>query len=166
MKKLVVLLALSTLLFGCSASGPMYEPLQSADNNAVLYIYRLPKFFRSAAYPWVYLDGVEQAPLKNGGYLAFEIPPGKHVLSVKGKSLDQWDFADQKISLIASPNQEYFVKINIDSSVGLIGGETEENESTASLWQGSIWQAVLGAGLEPVEKETGRQEISTLNLSR
>ncbi|WP_398285272.1 DUF2846 domain-containing protein [Spongiibacter pelagi] len=116
-------------------------------------------------YPWVYLNGVEQAPLKNNGYLAFEIQPGKHELVVKGKSADQWDFADQKISLIASPNQEYFVKINIGSRVGFLGGELAESETTPSL-QGSIWKVILGAGLEPVENEIGRQEISDLNLSK
>ncbi|WP_190766996.1 hypothetical protein [Spongiibacter pelagi] len=50
MKKFTVLIAMVTALIGCSAPGPMYQPLRPSENNAVVYIYRLPKFFRSAAY--------------------------------------------------------------------------------------------------------------------
>ncbi|HUT37301.1 MAG TPA: DUF2846 domain-containing protein [Planctomycetota bacterium] len=84
-------LAAALVVTGCSATGPLFSGLPRVQSNeAAIIVYRPSCFTLSGAYPNVYLDGVKQAALRNGGYVELRVPPGEHVVEAKGSIL-HWD---------------------------------------------------------------------------
>lgn len=149
------------ILGGCAAPGPVFEPLAMNENTSTVYIYRPSKFAGGGTYPHVYLNGIEQGPLRNGGYLAFHIDPGIHKIEAKGKDW-KWDIPDKAVSIKAGVGESYYIKLGYSSGVGV---SNSGNDNSQRMWQGSLWVLNYGAGFEPVEPSIAVEEIKKLKLS-
>lgn len=88
---IVILLAVIITSSGCSAKGQYFsERNLLKSNESVIIVYRPKRAFQSVGYPSIYLDGVEQSKLKNGGYLVFDVSSGDHLIKAKGDVM-MWD---------------------------------------------------------------------------
>lgn len=76
------------LVIGCSASGRMYEYVATEmpalkPGTARLTIFRVSEFTGSAAIADVSLDGLFGGKLRQNGFIYYDIPAGKHELSLR-----------------------------------------------------------------------------------
>ncbi len=93
----IYLLTISTALWGCSASGPMFKKLASpASDSALLYIYRPFNNVAQVGGPEMFVDGKSVGKLLNKGYVAIHLSPGAHQVVAKGNIWD-WDFPEQRL---------------------------------------------------------------------
>ena len=120
----ILLLIFSICLAACSASGPKYtQHYAQANTAAVVYVYRPQRVVNCCVAPAVYINGVENGSLKNGGYLVFELLKGDHTVTVGDGS---YGFSAQTVSLSIEPGGVHYLKWVIGSlsqfDVLVIGG--------------------------------------------
>lgn len=149
------------LLFACAAPGPVFEPMIQKEGVATLYIYRPKKFKGGGTYPHIYLNGVEKAPLRNGGYISAHLAPGEYTIESKGKDW-KWDLPDSSVKISVAEGKTYYIKLDYDSDIGVTDTGRQNSQSA---WNGSLWIVNYGAGFHPVAPAVGGEEIKVLNLS-
>jgi hypothetical protein len=82
---LIVLLGLTA----CAANGIRFTGTpEIKDNKSQILIYRPDNFARGGNSFYIHIDGNQVATLKNAGYVALQLEPGKHVLQIKSFALD------------------------------------------------------------------------------
>jgi hypothetical protein len=85
-KVLISLFVISLMFLGCGAttksSISFSEENYLGDNDAIIYVYRLPNIVGSAAAWKVRLDGKIVATLRQNAYLVLHVTPGEHELKV------------------------------------------------------------------------------------
>jgi len=65
----------------CSATGPVYEAAPAPEEGSVrVYLFRPSRFAMGAQDAHFFVDGVEAASLRTGGYAWLHARPGSHVL--------------------------------------------------------------------------------------
>ena len=102
-----------TLLSGCGAGGAKFSGLENpAKDMAQVYIYRPSAFVQSGNFPDVALDGKEIGQLKNGGFLRFNAPAGKHTISLSGNMM-QWIHRDANIPVTLKAGETNFYKLTV-----------------------------------------------------
>lgn len=114
---------------GCStAFGPGFEPMESPQDKAIVYVYRAPTISGSmlSATPAVLVDGKRIGTLKNGGYVPTEMFSGKHTVTLQstffGKAVGN---EVAKIAFdIAEGETRYFEFVQVTKSYERYG-ETE-----------------------------------------
>lgn len=108
MFKKVFYLMVVVLLTSCSATGPKFQEYTlSKAENAVVYIYRPTKTVNCCVAPKVYINQTPKADLKNGGYVVYELPAGKHEIVVGDGS---FGFTPEKISLSVAYGEIVYLK--------------------------------------------------------
>lgn len=101
------------LLASCSAAGPKFQEYALANtNNAIVYIYRPTKTVNCCVAPNVYINQAPKAGLKNGGYLAYELPPGNHEITVGDGS---YGFTAETVNLTLTSGDVIYLKWVIGS---------------------------------------------------
>ena len=79
----LVLFTIAVLAAGCSATGPLYRPIEIVPpQEALVYVYRMPSVAFSGQSVSIRLDGETVAKLLNDGYTALSISPGEHTLTL------------------------------------------------------------------------------------
>lgn len=68
-----------TAMVGCSASGPMFEPVALQATEAAIYVYRPGhNYMGSGVVLGIKIDGQTVGDLKNNGYVCRVVAPGRH----------------------------------------------------------------------------------------
>jgi len=112
----IFIVAVLALLSSCSAGGAKFTGLEKpTDKLAQVYIYRPSSFIQSGNFPDLALDKKEIGQLKNGGFLKFTAPAGKHALSITGNAL-QWIHPDATATLKFEAGKTYFYKLTVSMS--------------------------------------------------
>jgi len=79
-----ILIFVSFILSGCSATGPKFSILEPINSStATVYIYRPWMMLDGAASPTVQVDSVDFFDIKNGGFNVLYLEPGSHTLTLK-----------------------------------------------------------------------------------
>lgn len=109
--------AIVILLAGCVSFGSAHGPqFQEADppssGHAVLYIYRPEKKFNSGGFPYIYLNDEKKLPMRMGGYMIFNLDPGRHEIKAVGSTwgTNWWPGPASRVIELEA-NQEYFVRV-------------------------------------------------------
>jgi hypothetical protein len=115
MKKIYLSLIVLLLIFlqGCSATGPKFSSVSYVGpNETLIYVYRNSAFLKGGTYPFVYIDGEEIGPLKNGGYVKASVPPGEHRVTIDGQ-IFPGDWMQKPINLYVKTSSEKptFIKL-------------------------------------------------------
>ncbi len=72
------------LLTGCGvATGKVFEPLPTAADKAVVYIYMPPSFLGGSDNYYIHIDGRNIGHVNAGGFLAEQMAPGPHTVEVR-----------------------------------------------------------------------------------
>ena len=112
LKKVSSLIAV-LLLTACSAAGPKFQEYAlSKSENAVVYIYRPTKTVNCCVAPKVYINQTPKSDLKNGGYVVYELPAGKHEIVVGDGS---FGFTPEKVNLSLKSGEIVYLKWVIGS---------------------------------------------------
>ena len=84
MYRFLLLFITSLFLSGCfNATGPKFREVSpSQEKNSVVYLYRPDKLAASARSPDVHVDNKFICEIENGGYCRFELPEGRHIISI------------------------------------------------------------------------------------
>ncbi len=65
------------LLFGCSASGPIYKQAELlSSDRATVYVYRPWRFLDGAGWANILVNDVKEFSLRNDGYGILSLEPG------------------------------------------------------------------------------------------
>ncbi|RHW74783.1 DUF2846 domain-containing protein [Colwellia sp. RSH04] len=114
--KIIILISIALLLFGCNATGPKFTQLESLDTNKTnVYIYRPWAMLDGAAAPTIQVDGKDRFELSNGGYEVITLSPGTHKLTVKkGAFMSNWRAEEMNIEYKFEANRNYFVRLSAE----------------------------------------------------
>lgn len=84
MLKLAATLLISVALAGCSASGRAFRPAHAVapTGQGKIFVYRPDQFTGGGYTAKITLDGEVMGRLKNAGYLAASVPPGRHIIEI------------------------------------------------------------------------------------
>jgi Protein of unknown function (DUF2846) len=124
MKKSILLLIATSVLFGCTAapiplvtSMQLTSPAKATNNGDTIYVFRGESTNMSPFSLSIYLDGVFVGTLKRKNYLAFKASPGQHIIKT-----DCHFPCDYKlnISLNLENNKVYYFSSEL--AVSLSGG--------------------------------------------
>lgn len=98
MKRFALFLT-TLLLAACAASGPQFRGLKpTVSTNAAVYLFRPHHFPDRNVFPYVFVDGTKRDPLRDSGYVVYQLSPGEHSIEVIG---DYWTW--NSVSLKLSP---------------------------------------------------------------
>lgn len=119
------------ILSGCSATGPVYQKVDSVpDGQALVYIYRPGKFIGGGVVYDVHAgsvtDDTEIVELRSGGYYPYFAPPGELQLWAKTESMTS-------LTLDLNAGDRRYVKGTV--GVGFLVGRpklTEVDEQTGA----------------------------------
>ncbi|MBK6510723.1 MAG: DUF2846 domain-containing protein [Haliea sp.] len=145
---------IAVLLTACAASGPQYSAHKATTAEAaVIYVYRPSRAVNCCVAPVVYLDDARRGDLKNGGYLVFEVPAGKHAVQV-GDGTHGFDAQVQEFQ--AEAGKSYYLKWVIgsieDAGVFIVG-------SVSAAYATRNYHLVL------VPQDAATTELAELKLS-
>lgn len=91
-----------------------HEEVTKDQNDAIVYVYRVPSFVGSAVALVVKLDGGKVAALKQNAYAVFHITPGEHEITVGDSFSLAWTInqavTKKARTFTAVPNQVYFLR--------------------------------------------------------
>ena len=105
------------VLMGCSASGPMFVPLENTPSDqGIIYVYRPSSFVGAAIRPKVEIDGQFICKLPNGGYCAYSCDPGEVVVSAKTETR-------RTLTITVKPGEAYYVRMQI--TMGVVMGRAK-----------------------------------------
>ena len=83
---LTIFLAIMSFIASCgttSSNIPFHELIVSADqDDAIIYVYRLPDLAGGAVSMSVLIDNEKVAVLKQNAYAVLRITPGEHIIRV------------------------------------------------------------------------------------
>jgi hypothetical protein len=119
MKKLFILAVCIFLFSGCATTSSQIafheEVITKNQNDAIVYLYRLPSFVGGAVMFPVKLDEKEVANLKQNAYVVFRVTPGEHIITVGNSFLNLGMAVNQAITkkyrtFTAVPKGVYFLR--------------------------------------------------------
>lgn len=105
---------LASFLFGCAATGPVYEPApEPNENQALVYLYRPYSSTFGASKADFSLDGNYLVQLSKGGYTFVYVSPGQHSISHQWVG---WPIGGRLTSPVvimvnARPGQKHYVEL-------------------------------------------------------
>ncbi|WP_175483513.1 DUF2846 domain-containing protein [Amphritea atlantica] len=148
MRKLIVLIITVLGLYGCSATGPVFKPVETTSHDrATVYIYRPYVFFNAGGWPEIYVDEKKLFALKNQGYGVVHLRPGEHQIKAEGSMLfTNWYPGPMEISHNFKANHEYYVRVT--------------PQMTDAMVVGSIMTMAGKANVSIIPKENAIKEIS------
>lgn len=142
----IVALLLS-IMMGCSARGPIFQPMPVKAELATVYVYRVPKTVGSGNVFTVIINGKPVANLENGGYFPHYATQGNLEFVAVNKLRPP--YLDSLMSQIAL-RKKIQLKISATSS---------------KIYYVKLTHGYGSVTMEQVSDEVGKQEISQLRLS-
>lgn len=131
----LTVLAVAILLDGCSASGPIFKPIEPIPaEKGVVYIYRESSFVGGGVFGTVKANSAPVTSIKNGGYFPYIASPGKVHFEVSTEATNEAD-------VTVEAGKEKYLKTTV--GMGLFIGHLKFSE---------------------VSPEIGKQEISECHL--
>ena len=74
------------------ATGPLFESnTLPPEGQAVIYVFRPDQDYARAVAPDLMVDGKPAGAIQNGGYLVFNVEPGKHTIDIP---YNFWSYGD------------------------------------------------------------------------
>jgi hypothetical protein len=119
--KILTLLLLIGLQFGCAAKGPRYSEtnFHKTEGMAEVYVFRLNKFTGGGGCIEIRIDDEVIGDLANGGFIRKEVTPGNHIASMPATPTDIL-----KLNVNASQDKPTYIQY----SVALNGEGIEESQ--------------------------------------
>ena len=112
--KAVLVAIISFFLFGCAASGPKFNGLESLKfDSSEIVVYRPDRFARGGVKYLLHLDGREAASLQNAGFTTISASPGKHEIEIHASAFH--NFKPMKVSVNAKPGARAFLRFEPSS---------------------------------------------------
>lgn len=110
-----VILGFAALLGGCAtANGSLFDSSAAPrPQEALILLFRPSVFFAGADSPDVYVDNVREHHIDNGGYIAINVEPGGHEISVPHNFWD-WDEDCTPVVVQAVAGHTYYVELELD----------------------------------------------------
>lgn len=92
------------------ATGPLFSPVKPLPaDEAIVYVFRGRG--DHIGYPVVYVNGARQFRLLLDSYGILRLPPGNHVILVKGSFWTDWTQADVSREIQVAGGREYYVAV-------------------------------------------------------
>lgn len=136
-------------LYGCAASGAKFVGLLVPQHDdSVLYVYRPWDYINAGMAPYVYIDGEERAPLKNGGYQVYRLAPGSYSVITQGYFWE-WNAGRREVTVQLAPGQTAYLK--------LASGLAYRDPATGLI--------IDRAGLHQVSEALAAEELARTRLS-
>lgn len=130
----------STLIVGCSASGPPFKPVDPIPaDKGVVYIYRQPGFFGGGVYGTVTANKTPITKIKNGGYFPYISNPGPVHFEVSTEATNEAD-------VTVEASKEKYLKTTV--GIGFFVGHLKFSEVSPEIGRQEIGECKL---LEPVQ---------------
>ena len=120
----VVILCLVVVASGCMATGPVFTRIEPPfDGKATIYVFRKSDLYSfGGIFPDMKIDGNGKYPLKNNGYLRFEVDPGKHRIEIiselKLSQLVTWPYRDITVDATAGGVNYVVYDVRTDGKEG------------------------------------------------
>src|SRR5262249_54206805 len=103
--------------YACPALGTAYTPQTPNPGEAIIYVFRA-RYAHALVSPYVYADGQRLSDLPPEGYLAYQVAPGRVVLTT------QTDQRSKPLTLDVKAGESYYV----------IGGYSRNANLTPPEW--------------------------------
>ena len=130
----------STVIAGCSASGPAFKPVDPIPTDkGVVYIYREPGFVGSGVYGTVTANSTPITKIKTGGYFPYISSPGSVHFEVSTEATNEAD-------VIVESGKEKYLKTTIGT--GFFVGHLKFSEVSPEIGKKEISECKL---LEPIQ---------------
>lgn len=141
----------SVLLSGCSATGPVFqERADTPTDSAVIYVYRPDALVNSGGYPNLFINGVDQGPLYNNGYIPVDVKAGTVSIVLKGDWTKWGTYEPIGIQLNAIEKRKYYVRFG--------------NQLGAFIVLPSAYFASTNIAIQEVSEQFGANEITKTKL--
>jgi hypothetical protein len=113
-------------------------------------MYRPSSFVMSLAIPTVKLNSEPAEGVRNGSYIVYELPPGKHKFNLSNNA--NWAAGNIEFSVDALEGERYFYRL------------TAHVDDMAAY--GQFVTISMGSHLHQVSKEFALQEMAELKFTR
>jgi len=134
-----LLILTSALIVGCSASGPVFKPVDPIPvGKGVVYIYREPGFVGSGVYGTVTANKEPIAKIKTGGYFPYLSNPGSVHFEVSTEATNEAD-------VTVESGKEKYLKTTV--GMGFFVGHLKFSEVSPEIGKKEISECKL---LEPI----------------
>lgn len=134
------LILIYALIVGCSASGPVFKPIEPLpDGKGVVYIYRESSFVGAGVYGTVTADKTPITKIYNGGYFPYISTPGAVHFEVSTEATNEAD-------VTVDAGKEKYLKTTV--GMGLLVGHLKFSEVSPEIGRKEISECNL---LEPIE---------------
>ncbi len=104
----------TVFLLGCAnmaANGPLFTNVEAAPTtSALVYVYRAHENSNRNAFPYLHINGIQKAPLKDAGYLVYQLPPGPARFEVIGSAWS-WGASDMAVNPTLVAGKKYFFEL-------------------------------------------------------
>jgi hypothetical protein len=110
-----LLIGFAFLLSGCaSANGPLFDSnIKPQPQKALILFFRPDAFFAGGVAPDVYVDNTKVGSINNGSYIAINVEPGGHVITVP-HNFWNWDEDCSPVELQVTSSKTYYVELALD----------------------------------------------------
>ncbi len=154
-------LALAGLLAGCTGlggtSGEAFTRLETPDEeSAILYIYRVPKFVMSLAYPDVLIDCQEVPSVRNGGFTVYKVEPGERNIRIEGNAY--WVVPKMETAILMQPGTRRFLRVSAATD-----SYTSAGPYVVPLLKGHVWEVTEELALKELVNLKGSQEVNVVD---
>ena len=153
--KIIVSIFLVLSLFGCSsfggAKGVPFSGLTEINSDlAQVYIYRPSRMAMGLAIPTTKIDGEKVEGVRNGSFIIYELPPGKHQFSLSNNG--NWAAGNIDFEFEVEASKKYFFRLTARTGDMAVFGQ--------------FLYMSMGSNLHQVSKEFAVREMSELLFTR
>lgn len=154
MKKIIIItvsVACLLSISGCNAGGQKFSETTTFIKNSesAIIVYRPNSLVAAALYPHIYLNEKKTSPLKNGGFIVYNVSPGEHLVEAQGSALDIGVFHKRRS-----------VRININK------GETSYIRLSPTLTGFAGQTATFKSYFAEIPEKIALSELENLRLSK
>jgi len=135
------LIFISTVIVGCSASGPAFKPIAPLpDGKGVVYIYRESSFVGAGVYGTATANKTPITKIHNGGYFPYIANPGVVHFEVSTEATNEAD-------VTVEAGKEKYLKTTV--GMGLLVGHLKFSEVSPEIGKNEITECKLLETIEP-----------------
>jgi len=99
------------LLAACAASGPRFSEIApAAADSGRIYVYRNNTLVGAAYTAHVVVDNASPQKLKTGGFVYFDLAPGRHEVAIRDDKRASLDTDQSATVVLVAAGQAVFVK--------------------------------------------------------
>jgi len=173
----ILIRAFSFILLTCSTvahSENEFQPAQSHEGEATIYIYRPDTYFNSAGWPNIYIDNQLKSSLDNNSYFSHQSTPGDHVIKAEGSTWGtNWYPNPVERTLKLEAGTLFFIRVRpIQTGTTAVQNGLTESAATNAILGAAIQSAIGNLSnvwptaitlIEFVDEDTGILEIQEIH---